>query len=391
MEQKIFLPLKSIFYVFQFKRSSCAMKENKLISWLMLSSTPYLGSKKLAKLISVDSIENIVSYSSLQLQALGLNSTQIDFIKHKARSVAERCLEWRESSKHHHILTLSCSRYPAQLKEIVSPPPVLFVKGDPLLLSCPQIAIVGSRNASIDGLNTAKRFAVNLVEHGIIVTSGLALGVDGYAHDGALSANGKTVAVLGSGLDYIYPAKHKNLAERVIENGALLSEFRPGTKPRPEHFPRRNRIISGLSLGVLVVEAAIKSGSLITARYALEQNREVFAIPGAIACPNSAGVNRLIQEGAKLVQNSEDIFVEIESLLNWSIYQATSLFCAEVENEQLPFPELLANVGLEATPVDILAQRTNIPVHKVMMQLLELELQGHVAAVTGGYIRMRRG
>jgi DNA processing protein len=271
-------------------------------------------------------------------------------------------------------------------------PPVLFVEGNAELLSDPQIAIVGSRNASIDGLRTAREFAADLAKKGLAITSGLALGVDGHAHDGALSVEGDTIAVLGSGLQHIYPARHRKLAQKIVQKGGtLVSEFRPSARPRSEHFPRRNRIISGLSLGVLVVEAAEKSGSLITARYANEQGREVFAIPGAIQSPSARGCNQLIKQGACLVQCSADILQEVDSLLTWSVNMQKDMFEQQGENEQLPFPELLANVGVEATPVDILAQRTNIPVHEIMMQLLELELQGHVAAVSGGYIRTRRG
>ena len=367
------------------------MTEKELLSWLILSFTPYLGSKKLSKLMSIDSAENIVNFPASKLLALGLNQKQIHYIKERGLFEAESCLKWRDSDTSNQIITYNNQAYPLLLKEISAPPSVLFVKGNLQLLSIPQIAIVGSRNASIDGLKTAKQFAASLAKHQLAITSGLALGIDGYAHDGALASKGKTIAVLGSGLENVYPTKHKSLAKRIIEHGVLVSEFRPDAKPRSEHFPRRNRIISGLSLGVLVVEAALKSGSLITAKYAVEQNRDVFVIPGGIQNPNSIGSNQLIQQGAKLVQCSDDILVEIESLLSWSIEKQYGLFSQEEENEQLPFPQLLANVGIEATPVDILAQRTNIPVHEIMMQLLELELQGHVAAVTGGYIRMRRG
>ncbi|MDF5431222.1 DNA-protecting protein DprA, partial [Vibrio parahaemolyticus] len=180
-----------------------------------------------------------------------------------------------------------------------------------------------------------------------------------------------TIAVLGSGLEHIYPARHRKLAQRIAENGALVSEFRPDAKPRAENFPRRNRIISGLALGVLVVEAAEKSGSLITARYAAEQGREVFALPCSISSVNGRGGNQLIKNGACLVSEPNDILREIQSLLDWSYQQQTrDLFSPLNTEEQLPFPELLANVGSEATPVDILANRTNIPVQEVMMQLL---------------------
>ena len=370
------------------------MNEQQLIAWLTLSFIPQLGGKRLARLLSVDSPLNIVGYSGQQLQALGLSTKQISYLREEAPREVEACLAWQAKQPNHHILTPSCLHYPKLLSEIASAPTVLFVKGNVEKLIEPQIAMVGSRNASIEGLQTAKSFAKEFVQNGLIVTSGLALGIDGYAHDGALDKGGETFAVLGSGLDSIYPARHRNLAARICESGALISEFRPSAKPRPEHFPRRNRIISGLSLGTLVIEAAEKSGSLITARYALEQGREVFALPGSIHSPTSRGGNSLIKAGACLVQSAQDVLVEIKSLLDWSIDQQPNLFepaPSLEENEQLPFPHLLANVGLEATPVDILAQRTHIPVHEVMMQLLELELSGHVVAVSGGYIRKGRG
>jgi DNA processing protein len=371
------------------------VNEQQLSAWLTLSFVPQLGGKRLARLMSVDSPSNIVSYSSQQLQALGLSAKQITYLREDARRDVEACLAWQAKKINHHIITPNCPHYPKLLNEIASAPSVLFIKGHVEKLIDPQIAIVGSRNATLEGLQTAKSFAKEFVKNGLTVTSGLALGIDGYAHDGALHKGGETFAVLGSGLDSIYPARHRNLADRICENGALISEFRPSAKPRPEHFPRRNRIISGLSLGTVIIEAAEKSGSLITARYALEQGREVFALPGSIHSPTSRGSNSLIKAGACLVQSAQDVLVEIKSLLNWSIDQQPNLFepvpSMMRENEQLPFPLLLANVGLEATPVDILAQRTHIPVHEVMMQLLELELSGHVVAVSGGYIRKGRG
>ncbi|WP_394252460.1 DNA-processing protein DprA [Vibrio profundi] len=367
------------------------MNESDLRAWLTLSFTPQLGGKRLSRLLAIDNPTNLVQYSSDQLQSIGLKTNQVTYIKSGACKDVEESLEWQASSSAHHIITPLCSHYPCLLKETASFPSTLFIKGQVKKLIEPQIAIVGSRNASLEGLETAKSFAKSFVQHGLIVTSGLALGIDGYAHDGALLGGGETFAVLGSGLNAIYPARHRKLAERIVDSGALISEFRPNAKPRPEHFPRRNRIISGLSLGTLVVEAAEKSGSLITARYALEQGREVFALPGSIHNPTSRGGNSLIKSGACLVQSAQDVFDEIESLLNWSLTQQPNLFESEPENEQLPFPQLLANVGVEAIPVDILARRTHIPVHEVMMQLLELELSGHVVAVSGGYIRKGRG
>ena len=371
------------------------MIDATLTAWLTLYFTPRLGPKGLTKLLSKASPEQILDYDEQTLMALGLTQTQAQVIRQPDRAYIEECLEWQQASSQHHIVTLQDVNYPPLLKQISAPPAALFIKGDVASLSEPQIALVGSRHASIDGLNNARRFAAALVEQGLVVTSGLALGIDGYAHDGALKANGKTIAVLGCGLDHIYPARHRQLAARIEHSGALVSEFHPSISPKASNFPRRNRIISGLSLGVLVVEAAEKSGSLITARYAAEQGREVFAIPGSIQALQARGCNRLIQQGASLVQNTEDVLNEIDTLMRWSIInkplQPIDLGEEKEHKEALPFAKLLANVGAEVTPVDILAQRTHIPVQEVMMQLLELELSGHVVAVSGGYIRKGRG
>ncbi len=368
-----------------------SISEEHLSAWLTLCFCPRVGGKIMSRLLSVDSAENILQYNDEQLQALGLSSSQISYLKQTANKQVETCLTWQEKSSEHTILPLTDPRYPKLLSEISASPPVLFVKGDALCLSEPQVAIVGSRNASLEGLDCAKEFARSIVQHNYVVTSGLALGVDGYAHHGAIEAKGKTIAVLGSGLEKIYPAKHRALAQRVSENGALVSEFRPDAPPRADNFPRRNRIISGLSTGVLVVEAAERSGSLITARYANEQGREVFALPGSIQNPTAQGSNGLIKSGATLVSSPDDIFNEIGALTECALSHQPSLFEQEVITEQLPFPEVFATVGGEATPVDIIAERCQMPVHEIMMQLLELELQGFIAAVPGGYIKKRRG
>ncbi|WP_217541583.1 DNA-processing protein DprA [Vibrio metschnikovii] len=370
--------------------------QRDLAMWLALSFTPKLTQKNLSRLLSRDALTNLEGYTAQQWLALGLTDQQVDYLFGQAKQDIEQCLMWQQQAAQRHIIPLYDEvNYPPLLREIPSPPKVLFVEGQLHWLKQPQIAIVGSRNATIDNQHIAQQFAGELAAHDIVITSGLALGIDGYAHDGALKAGGATLAVLGSGLNCIYPTRHKTLAERIKDNGALISEFRPNTPPRAEHFPRRNRIISGLSLGVLVVEAAEKSGSLITARYAIEQGRDVFVIPGPITSANSQGSNQLIRQGACLVQTVEDILAEVENLLNWCKDSPSTtqgeLFSCPNDEEQLPFPELLANVGVEATPVDILAQRTHIPVQEVMMQLLELELLGHVVAVSGGYIRKGRG
>jgi DNA processing protein len=211
-------------------------------------------------------------------------------------------------------LTVTDPRYPPQLADIHDPPPLLYVRGEVQLLSEPQIAIVGSRNPTPGGAEITQEFARHLTGYGLIVTSGLAQGIDGAAHLGALE-NGRTIAVFGTGLDRVYPAAHRTLARQIAENGALVSEFPPGCEPLAQNFPRRNRLISGLSLGVLVTEAALKSGSLITARTALEQGREVFAVPGSIRNPLARGCHALLRDGAKLVESAADILAELAPLL----------------------------------------------------------------------------
>ncbi|WP_394146381.1 DNA-processing protein DprA [Vibrio atypicus] len=371
------------------------MTDDALAAWLALYFTPRVGPKTFAKLTAIDTPANIISLDSCALKSVGFSDSQIHFLRHRAEKEVEACLTWLEAEEQRHIITTEDAIYPSLLTQAGSAPAVLFVEGEVEALSKPQLAIVGSRNASIDGLNCARSFASELVEHDLVITSGLALGVDGYAHDGALSANGQTIAVLGSGLSSIYPARHRQLAARIASSGALVSEFHPLAKPKADHFPRRNRIISGLSTGVLVIEAAEKSGSLITARYANEQGRDVFAIPSSIHHPQGRGCNLLIKQGACLVQTVDDILAEIDTLIRWSHISKppiqSDLFTQLDSKEELPFPQLLANVGSKATPVDILASRTNIPVQEVMMQLLELELSGHVVAVSGGYILKGRG
>ncbi|WP_394154587.1 DNA-processing protein DprA [Vibrio maritimus] len=366
------------------------MDDNSRVAWLRLSLCPGIGPVTFYKLLAVDDPRNIVESDEQTLSAIGLKPNQVSFIRRKSVELAHKAMEWSNGADNH-ILIHQDEHYPPLLRESKGCPPVLYVQGDVSLLSDQQIAMVGSRNASTGGLETARSFAAEFVRYGYCVTSGLALGIDGHAHQGALDACGKTIAVLGSGLGSIYPARHRSLAQRVAQHGALVSEHLPWIKPRAEHFPRRNRIVSGLSLGVVVVEAAEKSGSLITAKYAAEQGREVFAIPGSIRHAYHSGCHSLIRTGACLVQSVEDVLCEIESLSNWSKKVQPTLFDQVIDKEELPFADLLANVGIEATPVDILAQKTHIPVQEVMQQLLELELSGHVVAVNGGYILKGRG
>ena len=290
-----------------------------------------------------------------------------------------------------HAITLHDPRYPTLLKNIPDPPSILFVHGDADLLSQWQIALVGSRNPTASGRDTAFDFARFLAEGGLTITSGLALGIDAAAHKGALAAQGKTVAVLGTGLDRVYPAKHRELAHEIASTGALVSEFPLGTSPRAENFPRRNRIISGLSLGTLVVEAALRSGSLITARMAIEQGREVFAIPGSIHNPLVRGCHRLIREGAKLVETATDILEELGALAG--VEATTKMISAQETDHKLELDSdyqlLFGSLGYDPIAIDVLIERCGLTAEAVSSMLLLLELQGQVESLPGGrYVRV---
>src|SRR5471030_882424 len=293
------------------------------------------------------------------------------------------------------------------LKQISSAPLILFVEGDLYALVSPQLAMVGSRKHTVYGEQWAHYFAAGLVNSGFTVTSGLALGIDGICHQAAIEAGGTTIAVLGSGLMKIHPRSHLGLADRIVESGgALVSELWPDAAAIPANFPRRNRIISGMSAGVLVVEASLRSGSLITARYALEQDREVFALPGPIDSVTSEGTHWLIKQGAYLVTEPNDVAEQIGSGLTWIPTTSSSeqadfipqrnksisdeIICAEDDEVELPFTDVLANVEYEVTPVDVVAERAGQHVPEVVGKLLELELAGWIAAVPGGYVRIRR-
>ncbi|MDX1496841.1 MAG: DNA-processing protein DprA [Salinisphaeraceae bacterium] len=307
-------------------------------------------------------------------------------------SLVDADQRWLEADNHH-LITLEDARYPERLKDIARPPPALFCLGDPDLLDTVQFALVGSRNPTPQGTQHALEFAATLAQRGLVITSGLAMGVDAAAHEGALSVQGYTVAVCGTGLDRVYPARNQALARQIAESGLLVSEFSPGMKPMRENFPRRNRIISGLSLGVLVVEAAIKSGSLITARLALEQGREVFAIPGSVHNPLARGCHRLIREGAKLVEQADDILEEIAGQISLpfatrpsNVDNAGPNSVASTDNEALDaeYEQLLQAMGHAASTVDELVDRSGLTAETVSSMLLILELQGRVSSAPGG-------
>ncbi|GAB1255524.1 DNA-processing protein DprA [Aurantivibrio plasticivorans] len=292
------------------------------------------------------------------------------------------------------VLLSSSDDYPALLREISAVPPLLYVKGDASVLHLPQIAMVGSRSPSPVGQDNAFQFARELGASGLVVTSGLALGVDGAAHRGALAAKAKTIAVMGTGIDRVYPHRHKGLAEQILDGGGcLVTEYPFGTGPQASHFPRRNRIISALSMGVLVVEAALKSGSLITARYAMEQGREVFAIPGSIHNPVSRGCHALLKDGATLVECADDMRQALAGMLQWQWKEAmapegSAMQTVSVE-EALSGDEALVftSVGFETADLDTLVQRTQLDTGNLLSVLMNLELRGLVANTGSGYQR----
>ncbi|GAB4350631.1 MAG: DNA-processing protein DprA [Immundisolibacter sp.] len=275
--------------------------------------------------------------------------------------------------------------YPSRLAQIADPPPVLLMQGEASVLDAPQIAIVGSRNATPAGRDIAYELAAALAEAGLSVTSGLAEGIDAAAHRGALAAGGGTLAVLGTGPDRVYPRQHKELAHAISAGGLLISEQPVGTPPRPFNFPRRNRIISGLSLGVLVVEAGPRSGSLITARLAADQGREVFAVPGGIHNPLARGCHALIREGAKLVESVTDILEELPAVPSGQMAAKAAPSTRDAQDHPL-----LACLGDSPASVDLLVQRSGLTVDEVSTMLLTLQLDGLVTALPGG-LYGRRG
>jgi DNA processing protein len=343
------------------------------------------------------SLQVLFELSTPALKQLGLNAGLCRQIKTIDWSAVERAMAFSEKP-HQHIITCRDSRYPALLKEIHTAPVVLYVKGDPLCLHLPQIAMVGSRKPTLIGQENSYRFAKYLTQSGIMITSGMAHGIDAAAHRGALSA-GKTIAVLGTGVDQIYPRAHERLAKSIAENGAIVSEFPLGSLPKKAHFPRRNRIISGLCFATLVVEAARRSGSLITARLASEQGRDVFAIPGSIHNPMSRGCHHLIKEGAYLTESVEDIKTHMQSL--------PGLFKLSPDQEEQKVDKIeqkkdnafeknvlssdckitLSAIDEAATTVNTLIARTHLNIEKLNSCLTQLELANYITVAPGGYCR----
>lgn len=356
--------------------------------WLRLMTVTGLSGEKMLKAAGL--YHSGVGISAA-LQRAGIaekQQKQFFSVTHKDLTFSQRWLD----APHRYLISADMAWYPPLLRAISWFPGALFVWGDPEALVTPQLAVVGSRSHSWYGKRWGHYFSYLMAKHGLTISSGLALGIDGIAHRAALEASCNTVAVLGNGLGDIYPRRHKALAHQIIEmGGAIVSEFPLLTPPWPGNFTRRNRIISGLSRGVLVVEAGLRSGSLVTARYAIEQGRDVFALPGAIGSPGSEGPHWLIKQGAIPVTSPEDIIEHLGNIPGLPpLTSETNNSFVELEEAPLPFPHLLANVGDEVTPVDVVAERAGQPVPLTVAQLLELELAGWIAAVPGGYVRLRR-
>jgi len=353
-----------------------------LACWLALHRTPGVGPITFARLLEQFGEPEKVFEAPNTAKSISARTRSALFKPDWLQ--IEKDLQWFESEDRH-IVTLYDPHYPELLKQIPDPPSLLFVQGDVSLLSQWQIALVGSRNPSASGRDTAYEFSRYLAQGGISISSGLAMGIDAAAHQGALAVGGKTVAVVGTGLDRVYPAMHRELAHEIASTGAIVSEFALGTSPRAENFPRRNRIISGLSLGTLVVEAAVKSGSLITARMAMEQGREVFAIPGSIHNPLARGCHQLIRQGAKLVENVEDILEDLGSLAGVQVVSSDlEPKAKEMINEDEDYQVLFEFLGYDPIHIDSLIERCGLTADVVSSMLLLLELQGRVELFAGG-------
>ncbi len=358
------------------------MNSDELGAWLRLTQTEAIGPVVARRLLSVFGLPQHIfdaSYAGLS-QAAGEQVARAVTAEVGADvlQLIQKTQAWLEGSTRRRVLTLADADYPPALLTIHDPPTLLYMVGDVTALAREQIAIVGSRNATTAGLKNAQAFAADFATHGLVVSSGLALGIDGAAHQGAIEAGGITLAVVGTGLDIVYPSRHKALAHQILETGgAIVSEFPVGTPALPHQFPRRNRIIAGLSRGVLVVEAAIHSGSLITARVAAEQGREVFAIPGSIHSPQAKGCHRLIKEGAKLVESADDVLIE----LRWT---SASQSVPEGQMAPVAADPWLEAAGYDPFTLDELVTRTQASVAELNARLMEWELEGEVTPVPGG-------
>lgn len=362
------------------------MKPEELPLWLSFNRLAGVSARmNVALLQRFGSIDSIFSASRAQLNEVLTDVPQAvnALLAGPDTAALESDLAWLAQDGCH-LVTWFDENYPPLLRQLADPPIALYVRGNPTRLVRPQIAIVGSRNPTPAGRENACAFAQALTQAGFAITSGLALGIDGAAHQAALEAGGTTIAVAATGLDRVYPPRHRELAHAIAAQGALVSEFAIGTPPRAENFPVRNRVISGMSLGVLVVEAALQSGSRITARLAAEQGREVFAIPGSIHSPLARGCHALIRQGAKLVETAQDILEELEPLARVAIESSAPAMPPPDRDLDPHLAELLECVGYDPMTVDALVERSGLTPDVVSSMLLQLELRGLVALGAGG-------
>ena len=369
-------------------------QEPGLASWLQLTLTPGLGAASLRAMLKQFGLpQAILQKRRSELAAFASADALAALESSAVREAVERSLQWALAPGHA-IITLADEAYPRSLLEIADPPALLYAAGRTELASRPALAVVGSRNASAQGARNAESFARALSDAGLTIVSGLALGIDAAAHRGGLAGASSTVAVLGTGIDVVYPLPNAALASEVASRGLLLSEFPPGTPPAAHHFPRRNRLISGLARGCLVVEAALASGSLITARAAAEQGREVFALPGSIHSPLSKGCHALIKSGAKLVESAEDVLAELAGFRPSGFASTVERPRASASPGEPAAAEavLLQHMGHDPVDVDSLCSRAGLSAEQVASQLLRLELDGRVASLPGGlYQRLEMG
>ncbi|MCK9685513.1 DNA-processing protein DprA [Scleromatobacter humisilvae] len=379
------------------------LSQDELAAWLRLACTPGIGRATARKLLAaLGSAERVLAADDPTLLSLTGRDVVRVLRRREARDDAlvaatRRWLDASADDEPRDIVTLGDPRYPTLLLETADPPLLLFTLGRVELLSAQSVAIVGSRNATPQGVDNARAFARALSERGLAIVSGLAMGVDGAAHEGGLDGPGSTVAFVGTGLDRCYPSSHRALMRRIARNGLVASEYPLGAIPLPDNFPRRNRLIAGLSRGTLVVEAALESGSLITARMAVESGRDVFAIPGSIHSQQSQGCHRLIQEGAKLVENADDVLRELRFGPLGETRRATlsparpSLFATATDDGIAAGPDgaLRAALGHDPVTFDALAARTGMPSDQLAARLLDLELAGVVERLPGGLLQRR--
>ncbi|MBD3893149.1 DNA-processing protein DprA [Hydrogenophaga sp.] len=360
------------------------MAPDELGAWLRLLLTPGVGPVTARRLLDAFGLPTVIfrQPAAAWRALVGAQVTQaLQCPPPDLPAAVQRLQDWLAASPMHHVLSLADPHYPSELLQMADPPLLLYVQGQLEALRHPlRLAIVGSRSPTPQGQANAHQFARALGRAGVCVVSGLALGVDGAAHEGALASNAITIAVVGTGLDRVYPNSHRALAERIAASGAIVSEWALGTPPLAANFPRRNRIIAGLSQGTLVVEAALHSGSLITARLAAEQGREVFAIPGSIHAPQSRGCHALIRLGAKLVESAQDILEELR--LDGPLHSPDA-----DQRAPAPIDSLLDAMGFDPIRLDALQDRTGLDTAHLQARLLELELQGSVGRLPGGWLQ----